>query len=159
MKSIFFGVPLMVRVTVDGRLLGDGEVLLGRDNSVQLLSLMDVQESEFDEGARERWLTRLGTRLSLGECGRACPEGILGLQYSLEESQLSVLTDEVEQGARDQRFMALPQESKGLLVQNQLNLVQGSQRSGHYNLQLEGNWGQWTPFMEGGCDLAGGAIE
>ncbi|WP_323062366.1 CS1-pili formation C-terminal domain-containing protein [Aeromonas jandaei] len=145
----FFGVPLMVRVTVDGRLLGDGEVLLGRDNSVQLLSLVDVQESEFDEGARERWLNKLGSHLPLGECGRACPEGIVGLQYSLEESQLSVLTGQVEQGARDQRFMALPQESKGLLVQNQLNLVQGSQRNGHYNLQLEGSWGQWTPFMEG----------
>lgn len=145
----FFGVPLMVRVTVNGRLLGDGEVLLGRDNSVQLLSLLDVQESEFDEGARERWLSKLGSHLPLGECGRACPEGIVGLQYSLEESQLSVLTDEVEQGAREQRFMALPQESKGLLIQNQLNLVQGSQRNGHYNLQLEGSWGQWTPFMEG----------
>ncbi|WP_429057994.1 CS1-pili formation C-terminal domain-containing protein [Aeromonas jandaei] len=145
----FFGVPLMVRVTVDGRLLGDGEVLLGRDNSVQLLSLMDVQDSEFDEGARERWLSKLGSHLPLGECGRACPEGIVGLQYSLEESQLSVLTGQVEQGARDQRFMALPQQSKGLLVQNQLNLVQGSQRNGHYNLQLEGSWGQWSPFMEG----------
>ncbi|BBQ54290.1 CS1-pili formation C-terminal domain-containing protein [Aeromonas jandaei] len=145
----FFGVPLMVRVTVDGRLLGDGEVLLGRDNSVQLLSLMDVQDSEFDEGARERWLSKLGSHLPLGECGRACPAGIVGVQYSLEESQLSVLTGQVEQGARDQRFMALPQESKGLLVQNQLNLVQGSQRNGHYNLQLEGSWGQWTPFMEG----------
>lgn len=145
----FFGVPLMVRVTVDDRLLGDGEVLLGRDNSVQLLSLVDVQESEFDEGARERWLTRLGSHLPLGECSRACPEGIVGLQYSLEESQLSVLTGEVEQEARDQRFMTLPQESKGLLIQNQLNLVQGTQRNGHYNLQLEGSWGQWTPFMEG----------
>ncbi|MCF5865949.1 CS1-pili formation C-terminal domain-containing protein [Aeromonas veronii] len=145
----FFGVPLMVRVTVDGRLLGDGEVLLGRDNSVQLLSLVDVQESDFDEGARERWLTRLGAQLPLGECGRTCPEGIVGLQYSLEESQLSVLTGEVEQEARDQRFMTLPQESKGLLIQNQLNLVQGTQRNGHYNLQLEGSWGQWTPFMEG----------
>ncbi len=145
----FFGVPLMVRVTVDGRPLGDGEVLLGRDNSVQLLSLVDVQESEFDEGARERWLSKLGSHLPLGECGRACPEGIVGLQYSLEESQLSVLTGEIEQEARDQRFMAVPQESKGLLVQNQLNLVQGSQRSGHYNLQLEGSCGQWTPFMEG----------
>lgn len=145
----FFGVPLMVRVTVDGRLLGDGEVLLGRDNSIQLLSLVDVQESEFDEGTRERWLTRLGAHLPLGECGRACPEGIVGLHYSLEESQLSVLTGQVEQGARDQRFMVQPKESKGLLVQNQLNLVQGSQRNGHYNLQLEGSWGQWTPFMEG----------
>ena len=75
----FFGVPLMVRVTVDGRLLGDGEVLLGRDNSVQLLSLMDVQESEFDEGARERWLSKLGSHLPLGECSRASPEGIVGL--------------------------------------------------------------------------------
>ncbi|WP_421309159.1 TcfC E-set like domain-containing protein [Aeromonas veronii] len=145
----FFGVPLMVRVTVDGRLLGDGEVLLGQDNSVQLLSLVDVQESEFDEGARERWLSKLGSHLPLGECGRACPEGIVGLQYSLEESQLSVLTGQVEPGARDQRFMALPKESKGVLVQNQLNLVQGTQRNGHYNLQLEGSWGQWTPFMEG----------
>ncbi|WP_461606117.1 CS1-pili formation C-terminal domain-containing protein [Aeromonas allosaccharophila] len=145
----FFGVPLMVRVTVDGRLLGDGEVLLGRDNSVQLLSLVDVQDSEFDEGARERWLSKLGIPLPLGECDLACPEGIVGLQYSLEESQLSVLTGQVEQEARDQRFMALPQESKGLLVQNQLNLVQGTQRNGHYNLQLEGSWGQWSPFMEG----------
>ncbi len=145
----FFGVPLMVRVTVDGRLLGDGEVLLGRDNSVQLLSLVDVQDSDFDEGARERWLSRLGKKIPLGECGRGCQEGILGLQYSLEESQLSVLTSQVEREARDQRFMVLPQESKGLLVQNQLNLVQGSQRNGHYNLQLEGSWGQWTPFMEG----------
>ncbi|WOE67661.1 CS1-pili formation C-terminal domain-containing protein [Aeromonas allosaccharophila] len=145
----FFGVPLMVRVTVDGRLLGDGEVLLGRDNSVQLLSLQDVQESEFDERERERWLSKLGIPLPLGECVHACPEGIVGLQYSLEASQLSVLTGQVEQGARDQRFMALPQESKGLLVQNQLNLVQGSQRHGHYNLQLEGSWGQWSPFMEG----------
>ncbi|WFO50436.1 CS1-pili formation C-terminal domain-containing protein [Aeromonas veronii] len=145
----FFGVPLMVRVTVDDRLLGDGEVLLGRDNSVQLLSLVDVQESEFDEGARERWLSKLGTELPLGECSRACPEGIVGLQYSLEESQLSVLTGEVEQEARDQRFIAVPGESKGLLLQNQLNLVQGSQRNGHYNLQLEGSWGQWSPFMEG----------
>ncbi|MGL4352019.1 MAG: hypothetical protein ACRCT2_15935, partial [Plesiomonas shigelloides] len=85
-EAHFFGVPLMVRVTVDDRLLGDGEVLLGRDNSVQLLSLVDVQESEFDEGARERWLTRLGAHLPLGECGRTCPEGIVGLQYSLEES-------------------------------------------------------------------------
>lgn len=148
-EAHFFGVPLMVRVTVDDRLLGDGEVLLGRDNSVQLLSLVDVQDSEFDEGARERWLSKLGSHLPLGECGRACPEGIVGLQYSLEESQLSVLTGEVEQEARGQRFMALPQESKGLLVQNQLNLVQGTQRNGHYNLQLEGSWGQWTPFMEG----------
>ncbi|HHQ4776150.1 TPA: CS1-pili formation C-terminal domain-containing protein [Aeromonas veronii] len=145
----FFGVPLMVRVTVDGRLLGDGEVLLGRDNSVQLLSLLEVQESDFDEGARERWLSRLGTTLPLGECDQRCPEGILGLQYSLEESQLSVLTDEVEQDTRDQRFFTLPRESKGLLIQNQLNLVQGSQRNGHYNLQLEGSWGQWTPFIEG----------
>ncbi|MBS2784181.1 TcfC E-set like domain-containing protein [Aeromonas salmonicida] len=148
-EAHFFGVPLMVRVTIDGRLLGDGEVLLGRDNSVQLLSLLDVQDSDFDEGARERWLDRLGAHLPLGECGRGCPEGILGLQYSLEESQLSVLTGEIEQAARDQRFIALPRESKGLLVQNQLNLVQGSQRNGHYNLQLEGSWGQWTPFMEG----------
>lgn len=145
----FFGVPLMVRVTVDGRLLGDGEVLLGRDNSVQLLSLVDVQESEFDERERERWLMKLGSYLPLGECSQACPEGILGLQYSLEESQFSVLTGEIEQAARDQRFIALPRESKGLLVQNQLNLVQGTQRNGHYNLQLEGSWGQWTPFMEG----------
>lgn len=145
----FFGVPLMVRVTVDGRLLGDGEVLLGRDNSVQLLSLVDVQDSEFDEGTRERWLSKLGAQMPIGECSRGCPEGIVGLQYSLEESQLSVLTGQVEQDTRDQRFFALPQESKGLLIQNQLNLVQSGQRNGHYNLQLEGSWGQWTPFMEG----------
>lgn len=146
----FFGVPLMVRVSIDGRQLGDGEVLLGRDNSVQLLSLVDVQESEFDERERERWLATLGARLPLGKCDGSCPEDILGLDYSLEESLVTVLTRKVEQKERDKRFVIQPQDSKGLLMYNQLNMVQqGSQRNGSYNLLLEGNSGQWTSFMEG----------
>lgn len=148
-EESFFGVPLMVRVTIDGRLLGDGEVLLGRDNSVQLLSLTDVQESEFDERERERWLTKLGTQMPLGKCAGACPEDILGLHYSLEESLVTVLTGKAEQKERDKRFVIQPQDSKGLLMYNQLNMVQGSQRNGSYSLQLEGNTGLWTSFMEG----------
>ncbi|MGL6390121.1 hypothetical protein ACSZND_11235 [Aeromonas hydrophila] len=48
----FFGVPLAVRILVDGQLLGEGEIVLSKDTSVQLLALSDSHESELEERDR-----------------------------------------------------------------------------------------------------------
>ena len=75
----FFGVPLAVRILVDGQLLGEGEIVLGRDTSVQLLTLRDAQESELDERARQRWVEVLAAPHRLCPCQGECANGILAL--------------------------------------------------------------------------------
>ncbi|WP_323904150.1 TcfC E-set like domain-containing protein [Aeromonas hydrophila] len=154
----FFGVPLAVRILVDGQLLGEGEIVLGKDTSVQLLALSDSHESELEERDRQRWSKVLSEPHLLGPCQNRCADQVLALEYSLENSQLSVLTTRVESGSQQARYHQLPAAgSYGALMRHQLNLTQGEgeQRSGRYNLMAQGSIGQWTPLLEGEVSQSG----
>ncbi|WP_235331336.1 TcfC E-set like domain-containing protein [Aeromonas hydrophila] len=154
----FFGVPLAVRILVDGQLLGEGEIVLGKDTSVQLLALTDSHESELEERDRQRWSKVLTASHRLGLCQNQCDDEVLALEYSLENSQLSVLTAGAEKGLPLTRYHNLPSGgSYGALLRHQLNLTQGEgeQRSGRYNLMAQGSIGQWTPLLEGEVSQSG----
>ncbi|KFN20570.1 hypothetical protein JM66_03430 [Aeromonas bestiarum] len=154
----FFGVPLAVRILVDGQLLGEGEIVLGKDTSVQLLALTSSHESELDERTRQRWSKVLAVSHRLGPCQNLCADEVLALEYSLENSQLSVLTAGAEKGQPLSRYHSLPSGgSYGALLRHQLNLTQGEgdQRSGRYNLMAQGSIGQWTPLLEGEVSQSG----
>ncbi|WP_421205244.1 TcfC E-set like domain-containing protein [Aeromonas sp. 601027] len=154
----FFGVPLAVRILVDGQLLGEGEIVLGKDTSVQLLALTSSHESELDERSRQRWTKALEASHRLGPCQNPCADEVLALEYSLENSQLSVLTAGAEKGQPQNRYYNLPSGgSYGALLRHQLNLTQeeGELRSGRYNLIAQGSIGQWTPLFEGEVSRSG----
>ncbi|MBW3811401.1 fimbrial biogenesis outer membrane usher protein [Aeromonas hydrophila] len=148
----FFDVPLVVLILVNGQLLGEGEIVMGKDTKVQLLTLLDSRESELDERTRQRWSKVLAASHRLGPCQNLCIDEVLAMEYSLENSQLSVLTAGAEQGGPlTPRYHSLPTAgSYGALLRNQLNLTQGEgeQRSGRYNLMAKGSLGQWTPLLE-----------
>ena len=148
-ESHFFGSPLMVRVTIDGQPLGDGEIILTRDNTVRLISITESDESKFDELDRQIWLKRLDKPYKLNDCGTSCPDDVVSLHYSMAESSLSVLTNKVEFSSHDHRYLRVPKDSSGIILTNQLNLAKTDQHSGRYNLQVEGSLGQWSPYMEG----------
>ncbi|MGU3296496.1 CS1-pili formation C-terminal domain-containing protein [Aeromonas hydrophila] len=125
---------------------------MGKDTKVQLLTLLDSRESELDERTRQRWSKVLAASHRLGPCQNLCIDEVLAMEYSLENSQLSVLTAGAEQGGPlTPRYHSLPTAgSYGALLRNQLNLTQGEgeQRSGRYNLMAKGSLGQWTPLLE-----------
>ncbi|WP_429153104.1 CS1-pili formation C-terminal domain-containing protein [Aeromonas hydrophila] len=154
----FFGVPLAVRILLDGQQLGEGEIVLGKDTSVQLLTLTDSYESELSERDRQHWSQILFSPHQLGPCQQKCEDGVLALEYSLENSQLSVLTANVEKGRLSTRYHSLPEGgSYGALLRHQLNLSQGEgeQRSGRYNLTAQGSTGEWSPLLEGELSQSG----
>ncbi|MFQ2312975.1 TcfC E-set like domain-containing protein [Aeromonas dhakensis] len=160
-ESHFFGSPIIVRVNIDGRLLGDGEVILTKDNTIRLVSITGSDESQFDLLDQQLWLKRLDKPYKLNSCGEDCPENVISLHYSMEESSLSILTTKAEFHPHDQRYLSVPRDSSGLILTNQLNLAKTDQRSGRYNLQLEGSIGQWSPYMEGDAtwqDEGGGQV-
>lgn len=153
----FFDVPLAVRVDLDGRLLGEALVILGRDERVQLLSFTDSRDSREPEVLRQAWADSLGSARPLGNCLRSCPRGLLALHYDLLDSRLSILTQGAESNGQ-QAYHRLPEQgSHGLILRNQLNLSRdGEQTAGRYAFQAQGSIGNWTSLAEARFDRSGG---
>lgn len=153
-EAHFYEVPLAVRVDLDGRYLGDAMVVLSRDNRVQLLEFTETLESREPQSLRQRWQERLADGRPLGDCRQDCPDGLRAVHYSLVNSQLSLLTNNVETDGISERYHRLPEQgSYGLLLRNQLNLV-GDDRgtSGRYGLQGQSSIGNWTALADGQFD-------
>lgn len=145
----FFDVPLAVRVDVNAQLLGEALVVLGRDETIRLLSFTDTQASDLPEAERIEWLAQLATPTALGSCMERCANGLVALHYNLQDSQFSILTDAAERERAPAQYHALPEGgSDGLIVHNQLNIARGgsSQAStaARYNIQASSSLGNWT---------------
>lgn len=153
----FFDVPLAVRVDLDGRLLGEALIVLGRDERVQLLNFTDSRDSREPEVSRQAWADTLDSPRALGDCRSSCPRGLLALHYDLLESRLSILTQGAESTGR-QPYHRLPEQgSHGLILRNQLNLSRdGEETAGRYALQGQGSIGHWTTLAEARFDRSGG---
>ncbi|UVJ43866.1 TcfC E-set like domain-containing protein [Pseudomonas sp. LS1212] len=148
----FFDVPLAVRVNLDGRPLGEALVILGRDESLQLIEFTELSESAYGPIEQQRWRDTLADGWPLGACSKACPHDLLALDYSLVTSQVSILTRKAEHDAQASRYHRLPdQGSHGLLIGNQLNLTggQGQPTSGRYAFEAQGSLGLWTGVAGG----------
>ncbi len=160
-EAHFFDVPLAVRVDIDGRYLGDAMVVLSRDERVQLLEFTDIRDSQEPPALRTRWQERLADGRPLGDCRTDCPEGLKAIHYSLVNSQLSLLTSNVEQQGDGPRYYALPaQGSYGLLLRNQLNLVGGAQgTTGRYAVQGQGSVGDWTALADAQVDRGSDQVQ
>lgn len=143
-RAHLFGSPLTVRVQLDGRYLGDAEVVLHEDNRVQLLAFTEAYESPWPETERGRWSEQLAQPMALGVCSRDC-RGLAALHYSLSNSLLTLLTPTGAQA--EQRHIALPEGgSHGLIVRNSLAVHGGQdqQTAARYSAELRGSIGRWS---------------
>lgn len=156
-RDHFFDTPLVVRVDLNGLYLADAMLVLNRDQQVQVIKYTATDQSEVSEEDQAIWLKVLGTPRPLGRCEGACPSGLLALEYSLERSQLSILTDTAERDQVGPRYYSLPEEGSGLLLRNQLNLAGSeSQMYGTYLASALGSRGPWTAVAEAQLDRSTG---
>ncbi|MBD1551907.1 pilus assembly protein PapC [Pseudomonas sp. C2L11] len=148
-RDHFFDVPLAARVDLNGRYLADALLILGRDNTVQLLKYTATAESEVPLQTRELWLGALASPQPLGDCGKGCANELLALHYSLERSTLTLVTHSAEADSAPARYHSLPQGGGGLLLRNRLN-VAGSESQMYGSLVSSGNasLGTWSGVSE-----------
>jgi hypothetical protein len=143
----FFDVPLAVRVELDQQPLGEAMIVLSRDDRVTLLDFTDTSESRFSAGEREAWADILKPGVALGSCSGQCPEQMLAAHYNLENSLLSIVTENAERDSEAKRYYEQPQGgSSGLIVRNQLNLNGGQDQDlgGRFGLEASASLGNWT---------------
>lgn len=155
----FFDVPLAVRVKLDREVLGEAMVVLSRDERVTLLEFSDTRDSNIGATDRVKWQAVLQRGLALGPCAVQCSEGLIAAHYSLENSELVLLTSNAERDATVSAHYAPPEQgSTGLMLQNQLNLSGGQEQdlAGRYALQATGSLGNWTQTFHGQLTKDGG---
>ncbi|WP_278940848.1 TcfC E-set like domain-containing protein [Pseudomonas helleri] len=156
----FFDVPLAVRVMLDRQVLGEAMVVLFRDERVTLLEFSDTRDSDIETSERAKWQTILQQGLALGPCTTRCDEGLIAVHYSLENSELALLTSNAERYSTVSPYYAPPEQgSTGLMLHNQLNLSGGQKQdlAGRYALQATGSLGNWTQTFHGQLTKDGGA--
>jgi hypothetical protein len=145
-REHLFGAPLSVRVELDGRYLGDAQVLLHEDNRLQVLGFDESYESTLSATDRDRWARVLAEPVSLG-VQTSASEGLAALHYSLENSLLTVLSTEGSRASGDGRYLVQPETgSTGLMLRNTLTYNGGQQQDStvRYGAELQGSLGQWT---------------
>ncbi|MGX1188001.1 hypothetical protein AB7M29_005680 [Pseudomonas sp. F-14 TE3623] len=143
----FFDVPLAVRVELDQQPLGEAMVVLSRDDRVTLLDFTDTSESRFGASERETWADILKPGVALGSCTGQCPEQMLAVHYNLENSLVSIVTENAERDLEAKRYYDQPEGgSSGLMVRNQLNLNGGQDQDlgGRFGLEASASLGSWS---------------
>ncbi|MHC8402602.1 CS1-pili formation C-terminal domain-containing protein [Pseudomonas sp. MDT1-17] len=143
----FFDVPLAVRVELDQQPLGEAMVVLSRDDRITLLEFTDTSENRFGPAEREKWASYLKPGVPLGACTGSCPDQVLAVHYNLENSLVSILTENAERDVEAKRYYAQPEGgSSGLMVRNQLNLNGGQEQDlgGRFGLEASASLGNWS---------------
>ena len=142
-----FDVPLAVVVERDQQLVGEATIILSRDDQLTLLEFTDHNGSQVSPAERDTWANYLKQGIQLGACRSNCPEQLLAVHYNLENSLVSLLTEQAERDNQISRYYELPSDgSLGLIVRNQLNLTGGQDEAlgGRYGLEASSSLGNWT---------------
>lgn len=145
-RSHFFNVPISARVMIDGKLLGDANIVLDDAEHVQIISFIDVADSFYDKKEQEHWLAALSSPSPLGMCSKACPAELVAIDYNLNNAQLSLLTSNTTGNAASLWYPLPENGSSGMLLSTQFNASGGQKYPSAMNLQssLEGALGDWT---------------
>jgi hypothetical protein len=146
----FFDVPLAVRVELDQQPLGEAMVVLSRDDRITLLEFTDTSENRYGSLEREKWAGYLKQGVPLGSCAGSCPDQMLAVHYNLENSLVSILSENAERDLQAKRFHDQPLGgSTGLMLRNQLNLNGGQDQDlgGRFGLEASASLGNWSQAL------------
>ena len=146
----FFDVPLAVRVERDQQFVGEAMVVLTRDDRLTLLEFTDHSDSPISGTERDTWEDYLKPGIPLGPCTQSCPGQLLAVHYNLENSLVSILTENAERDAAPQQYYTQPDGgSTGLIINNQLNLNGGQNQDlgGRFGVEASSSLGSWSQTL------------
>lgn len=157
-----FDTPIFSRFVINGKELGEGILVLGRDNTVMVKTIRPMANGEniYNDEVRNQWSEKLKNKVPLDKCTvqEPCKE-IVALHYDLSNSTLSLYTKESIDGVKAKYYAPQKENSGGLIVNNQLNLSRQKNgnynNTGYYRINTIGNMGAWTGVSDGQLNKSG----
>lgn len=148
----FFDVPLAVRVVLNRQVVGEALVTLSKDDRVTLVEFTDTRDTTLSSTELDNWHAVLQRGIALGACQQHCTNGLVAAHYSLENSELTLLTDNAERDIKVSNYYQPPEDgSTGVILRNQINLAGGQDQDSYGRIAVEGltSMGNWTQTFSG----------
>jgi len=155
-RQYFYDSELIVQVYLNDTRLFDAEVTLKENGDIRLLRSTDDAE-EADPDIRALWRDILQKGVSVGQCVKDCPSGLMAVQYQLDNSVLKLYTSNYEKTRTRSAYIAMPEETPdGAIMYNDVSVTNtASSRSWGINSSLTSSlsgWSQKASFQSSGTD-------
>lgn len=155
-RRYFYESEVHAQVFLNDSLLFEAAITLTEGGNVRLVRI--VEESDNIEPViRDRWKKVLEKGVSVGECTKECPPGLMAAEYRLDSSILKLYTSDYETARAEDNFISLPEGMPGgMIMYNDISVTNSdSTRSWGINSSLTASflgWSQKASFQSSGTD-------
>lgn len=155
-RRYFYESEVMAQVYLNDTHLFEAAISMTESGKVRLLRTVEESDS-MDQGVRQQWAEVLEKGVSVGECSRLCPSGLMAVEYQLDSSVLKLYTTEYELARTEKTFITLPEEMvSGVIMYNDISATKSKDtRSWGINSSLTSSlmgWSQKASFQSSGID-------
>lgn len=155
-RRYFYNSEVMVQVYLNDTRLFDATVSLQENGDVRLLRTID-EDQDLDSSVRSRWTSVLQQGVSIGQCLKSCPSGLMAVEYRLDSSILKLYTSQYETSRAKSSFISLPDKTpNGVIMYNDVSATDTPySRSWGINSSLTSSlvgWSQKASFQSSGTD-------
>ncbi|ECL2126669.1 CFA, I fimbrial subunit C usher protein [Salmonella enterica subsp. enterica] len=155
-RRYFYESEVMAQVYLNDTLLFEAAISLTEGGDVRLIRTVEESES-VDIDVRSRWKEVLEKGVSVGECTKQCPPGLMAAEYRLDSSVLKLYTSDYETTRTQDSFISLPKKMHGgMIMYNDISATNNdSTRSWGINSSLTASlldWSHKASFQSSGTD-------
>ncbi len=153
-RRYFYESEVMAQVYLNETLLFEAAITLTEGGDVRLIQIVEESET-LDKDVRERWKEVLAKGISVGECSKLCPPGLMAAEYRLDSSVLKLYTADYETARTNDNFISLPEKMPGgIIMYNDISATDShNTRSWGLNSSLTASvlgWSQKASFQSSG---------
>ncbi|MCU6345970.1 TcfC E-set like domain-containing protein [Enterobacter quasiroggenkampii] len=155
-RRYFYESEVMAQVFLNDTLLFEAAISLTEGGDVRLIRTIEESES-VDSDVRSRWKDVLSKGVSVGECTKLCPPGLMAAEYRLDSSVLKLYTADYETARTENSFITLPETMPGgMIMYNDISATNSDNtRSWGINSSVTASllgWSQKVSFQSSGTD-------
>lgn len=155
-RRYFYDSELIVQVYLNDARLFDAAVALKENGDIRLLRTIDDAQ-DADPEIRALWNGILQKGVSVGQCTKDCPFGLMAVQYRLDNSELKLYTENYETARTISTHIAMPEDTPGgIIMYNDVSATNtAGTRSWGLNSSLTSSlagWSQKASFQSSGTD-------
>lgn len=155
-RRYFYESEVHAQVFLNDSLLFEAAITLTEGGNVRLIRIVEESDN-IDPIIRNRWKEALEKGVSVGECSKDCPPGLMAAEYRLDSSILKLYTSDYETAKTQESFISLPEGMPGgMIMYNDISVTNSdSTRSWGINSSLTASllgWSQKASFQSSGTD-------
>ncbi|MCY0771396.1 TcfC E-set like domain-containing protein [Enterobacter cloacae complex sp. 2022EL-00788] len=155
-RRYFYESEVHAQVFLNDSLLFEAAITLTEGGKVRLIRIVEESDN-LEPVIRDRWKEVLEKGVSVGECTKECPPGLMAAEYRLDNSVLKLYTSDYETARTEESFITLPERMPGgMIMYNDISVTNSdSTRSWGINSTLTASflgWSQKASFQSSGTD-------